>query len=479
MSSTSFLKGFSSLQPKKDEIVVEQLPVLSGSVPTWLSGILVRNGPALYDFEQYHLRHWFDGMAMLHRFTFNNGQVSYANRFLRSRAFTGALRKGELVYREFATDPQQTELSKIFSLLFPTFTDNACVNVTKMAGRYLAMSETPHLLSFDPRTLKTTAEFRYSDDIRGETTTAHPHYDYKRKTFFNFMQDFGLTNYYKVFKLKANSTKREMLTRIKVKDPAYMHSFAMTENYIVLVEFPLLLTNVLAVPFTERPILKDYDWLPQRGARFLVISKDSGQIVRKFHGPAFFAFHHINAFEQGRDLFIDLACYDDATIVDKLYFSALIGPGGGCLPDITLRRFQLHWDSGKVDCDSFAVPQFEFARINYARVNAKDYQYLYSVSKRADRMEDFLNQLSKVDVHNRTAVNWCEDECYPGEPVFVARPGATAEDDGVAISVVMNSRSEKSFVLILNANDFSELARLELPHIMPFGIHGAFFEGLN
>ena len=51
------------------------------------------------------MRHWFDGLAMLHRFSFAGGAVSYANRFLRTKAYRGGARRAQISYREFATDP--------------------------------------------------------------------------------------------------------------------------------------------------------------------------------------------------------------------------------------------------------------------------------------------------------------------------------------------------------------------------------------
>ena len=41
-------------------------------------------------------------------------------------------------------------------------------------------------------------------------------------------------------------------------------------------------------------------------------------------------------------------------------------------------------------------------------------------------------QLGKVDVETRTSLRWkgTADQ-YPGEPIFVPRPGASDEDDGL------------------------------------------------
>src|SRR5437868_5314675 len=92
--------GFATLDAETE---VDSLPV-EGAIPSWLSGMLLRNGPAKFEVGGRTVNHWFDGMAMLHRFSFAGGEVSYANRFLRSRAYEEAA-AGQIAYREFATDP--------------------------------------------------------------------------------------------------------------------------------------------------------------------------------------------------------------------------------------------------------------------------------------------------------------------------------------------------------------------------------------
>jgi carotenoid cleavage dioxygenase-like enzyme len=74
------------------EVVLERLPT-EGRFPDWLSGSLVRNGPAKFEAGHDLFNHHFDGFAMLHRFEFRNGEVSYRNRFLRSRSFEYATQK--------------------------------------------------------------------------------------------------------------------------------------------------------------------------------------------------------------------------------------------------------------------------------------------------------------------------------------------------------------------------------------------------
>jgi carotenoid cleavage dioxygenase-like enzyme len=79
-------------------------------------------------------------------------------------------------------------------------------------------------------------------------------------------------------------------------------------------------------------------------------------------------------------------------------------------------------------------------------------------------------------VRERTATTWCEPGCYPGEPVFVAAPEARDEDEWVILTVVLDAHRGASFLLVLDARSCAELARAEVPHHIPFGLYGQYFE---
>jgi carotenoid cleavage dioxygenase-like enzyme len=64
--------------------------------------------------------------------------------------------------------------------------------------------------------------------------------------------------------------------------------------------------------------------------------------------------------------------------------------------------------------------------------------------------------------------------CYPGKPVFVARPNADREDDGVLLSGVPDAARGTSALLVLDAQTLEEVARAVVPHHIPFGSHGQF-----
>ena len=114
VSRPGYVAGFETLH---DEVELDSLSI-EGEIPAWLSGTLLRNGPAKYEVGGRSLRHWFDGLAMLHKFSFGAGQVSYANRFLRSEAYREA-EQGRISYSEFATDPCRSLFKRAATMFRP------------------------------------------------------------------------------------------------------------------------------------------------------------------------------------------------------------------------------------------------------------------------------------------------------------------------------------------------------------------------
>ena len=73
---------------------------------------------------------------MLHRFGFADGRVSYANRFLETRAYRAAERdRRDRATREFATDPCRSIFKRVQSMFSPEITDNANVNMARLGER--------------------------------------------------------------------------------------------------------------------------------------------------------------------------------------------------------------------------------------------------------------------------------------------------------------------------------------------------------
>src|SRR5215211_6387674 len=228
-STTDTRLGFTSLE---EETAVDSLPV-TGELPAWLSGALVRVTPAKLEVGARRLDHWFDGIAMLNRFGFADGRVSYANRFIESRAYRDA-QEGEWRSGGFATDPCRSIFKRVQSIFSPDVTDNPNVNLARIGERYIAMTETPMPIEFDPDSLETVGGLEYADRLKGHVTTAHPHHDPERDELVNYIARFSRVSEYVLYGMPAGSTTRRVIARMPVKEPAYMHAFGMSERYLIL-----------------------------------------------------------------------------------------------------------------------------------------------------------------------------------------------------------------------------------------------------
>jgi beta,beta-carotene 9',10'-dioxygenase len=479
MTATPF-QNFISLD---HEATANSLPV-TGAIPEWLKGTLVRNGPAKFDLANSPLRHWFDGLAMLHRFSFANGQVSYASRFLQSKAYQTAVQTGQPGFREFGTDPCQTLFGSIKGLYSPDFSDNASVNVGSISGQFMALSETPLPVLFDPITLETIGNLAYQDQLapRLAYTTAHPHYDFEHQALFNFGTQISGACRYNIYFVEDGSLSRELLCSIPVREPAYMHTFALTPNFIILVEFPLILKDPLQMGLGFKPFAENFEWRPEKGTVIRVISKSSGEEIQRYSAPAFFAFHHINAFEKSGEIFLDLAAYQDARIIESLYLDNLnqAQPGTASnLPFSQLIRLRLNPFKLSATFEVVLDQHLELPRINYGGNSGQPYRYAYTVGRPREGQVLFEDRLLKVDLQTLNLKTWVEPGCFPGEPVFVPSPQSQTEDAGVVLSVVLDTRHNNSFLLILDAVTFEERARATTPNLIPFGLHGAYFETVS
>jgi beta,beta-carotene 9',10'-dioxygenase len=455
--------GFASLE---EETAVDRLPV-SGEVPAWLTGALVRVTPALLEVGGRRLAHWFDGVAMLNRFGFADGRVSYRNRFIDSLAYRDA-KEGEWRHGGFATDPCRSIFKRVQSMFSPDVTDNPNVNLARIGERYIAMTETPMPIEFDPETLDTIGHLAYADSLKAHVTTAHPHHDPERDELVNYVARFSRVSEYVLYGLPAASSRRRVIAKLPVERPAYMHAFGMSGRHLILAEYPLRV-NPLKLALSGKPFIENYVWTPEEGTKFQVIDRETGAVRGTYETEPFFCFHHVNAFERSAsELVVDLIAYAGPTIIDALYLDEH-GPRGA-IPSTELRRYVIDLAGGAVRWEKLTEGTVELPRIDYARRNARDYAYAYLAGSGGD----WLDRLVKVDVREGTRREWSAPDCYPGEPIFVRGPGDESEDGGVVLSVVLDAAAGRSFLLVLDAGSFEELARAAAPHHIPFGFHGQY-----
>lgn len=462
--------GFQSLHSE----VSGHQPPIDGEIPRWLSGTLIRNGPGRFDVGGQRLGHWFDGLAMLRRYEFDDGTITYANRYLRTEAYDDAM-DGSLT-GQFGTD--RRGLGKLMSWMRalgpPEITDNANVHVARFDGDYVALTEAPRRVSFDPITLETRGPFRFADSLAEHLAAAHLVADSQTDEWFGFTTEFGRTARYHLYRVDPGRRARDRVASVSADGPAYIHDCSITSDHLILVEPPLVMPIHRALsPFTEG-VVDLLDWQPERGTRVLVVDRETGELVADPTLPPLFTFHHINAFATETEIVLDLVEFPDASIIDTLRLEELADDEAVLdAPDGKPVRYRIDPGRNDIDRSTIASVGVELPRIPRG-IRGREHRYAYAQATDPAG----ANGLVKLDCRTGDTTTWVRDGTYVEEPIPVRRPNAQAADDGVVIAPALDGESARTNVLVFDAADLTLLAEAPLPHVEPFGFHGRFFPDL-
>lgn len=459
----------------KQEETELSLPV-QGQFPAWLDGILVRNSSIPIYEDDKQVNHPFDGLAMLHRFDFRQGQVFYTNRFLLSKDFYQVVREGNPHYSGFASSASPTLWEQIENFLFipDKGIQNALVNVFKYGKNYVALTEVPLPARFDLKTLQTLGSFEYQDDLPTSRCweSAHPHLDHASKAIFNYLIEFGPQSHYILYRIPDGSSSRETIAKIPVDLPSYMHSFAMTEHYLILTEFPLIINPQDLMH--GKSFMQSMHWQSDKKSRFLVIDRSSGHLVAEAETDPFFSFHHANAYEEDEKIIIDLVAYPNIFRIPEL-FPGEPRSANFSQPQWKKRLMRYHFSVPKqqISAEVIFEKDVEFPRLD-DRLDGKKYRYLYLTLSNGK-----TGGLVKIDQDNFEVKTWLQPDCQAAEPIFVPSPNAKEEDEGLILALIFNEKENNSFLLALDGKKFREVARAALPFHIPDSFHGQYFSENN
>ncbi|KAG0341481.1 hypothetical protein BG004_006011 [Podila humilis] len=544
-----YAAGYDNSTETPDSI---QLAV-TGSIPEWLEGVLFRSGPGSYDLKSasgkdVHIQHWFDGLTQIHRFEIQKGgHVSYLSRNTSNDLREGYKNAEKVTGVTFCQrDPCKTIFQKFFTtfrtavfggqVMSGTNTNVAVMPVVNFPGlidrqdqdgqksantkpcrnpRNLVMTTDGNALQeLDPATLEPRRLFSYGniDDalFASNLASAHPCIDPETGDYFNVLLTFGPTAIYKVVRIRQSpmgptrEPDLDILAEIPSSRATYMHSFSLTKRYVVVTHWQCdfaywglsVLWNGNA---WESFKAKD----PKVKASFYVVDRVQSRHVATFEADSYYAFHTINGYDDGDDIVLDIACYDDHTVIGDYFIDNLRNETAGKPPQqATLRRYRLS-DISKLASQTAASSKktppalglatvdfqldpylnFELPSINPTRYLHK-YRYAYGVNRSGENKTLIYDRIIKVDLDkvakgssSKNSVSfWVQDQCTPSEPVFVPTPGAKVEDDGVLISIVLDGKRRTGFLLILNAQTMQEIARADMPNgkVAPHNFHGVF-----
>jgi carotenoid cleavage dioxygenase-like enzyme len=458
------------VRTQREEVTDESLQVL-GSFPPWLDGTLLVNGPGEFEAGDTELAHWFDALAMIRGFRIEGGSVRYTNRFVRSDDFRIAREKGRVRQSMPGTPATGSALERLANTFGGEFQDNPSIGVVRLEETVYAVTESPVGIAIDPVTLETTGRRDLTDGLDADATLGHTHV--VDGVQWGLATSFGRNPAYTLFRREGGGSPKA-LTRLVFDDhPPYIHAFAVTDRYAVIPEAPF------GVDFRDlllgTPSGKTFlDAFGPRDAppRFHVVDRETGERTAAVEADPFFIYHFANAYESGDEIVVDCVAYDSPEAVTGLTIDRLRSDHPA-LPAGDFVRFRLPLNGGRAERETLLAGPVEFPTVDYAGVNGRPYEFAYLAA--IDR-GSLPTAIAKVEGTTATTWRWSQPGLHPGEPLFVPAPSADAEDDGVLLSLGLDARADRSVLLCLDAATLTERARAPLPHRLPFGFHGQFYD---
>ncbi|XP_056646620.1 carotenoid isomerooxygenase [Diorhabda sublineata] len=503
------------LRSCQEEIKFPIYGKISGEIPKWLNGSLIRNGPGSLKVADEEFTHLFDSSGLLHKFGIKNGEVTYQCRFLQSDVYKKNWKAKRIVHSEFGTkiveDPCHSIFKRIATVFSKEVSDNSMISVYPFGDELYAFGETPMIHRIDSETLETKEKVNIGEYVSIVNHTSHPHV-LKSGTVYNLGMSISSSGiYHNIVEFPQTETgfSKSMFEKARIVasvparwrlHPSYMHSFGITDNYYIIVEQPLSISvlGLISSKLNNEPLAGCFRWYHEEYTRITVISRTNGEVFETFFSKSFFYLHIINQYEMDNHIVLDICMYKDPSMLDCMYIETMKTmqqnpdyakmfrgrPARFVLPLepirdaaesrnlVTLKNVhaKAYYMSNKkilVEPEKLCDIGCETPRINYENYLGKPYRYFYAIS--ADVDADNPGTLIKVDVSSHSTKTWCEKNCYPSEPIFVPSPDSKTEDEGVILSAMVWGEEDTNHVglLILDAVTFTELGRADFQTLSP------------
>jgi carotenoid cleavage dioxygenase-like enzyme len=438
--------------------------IVHGEIPHDLAGIFYRNGPEpLYPPREGEY-HWFDGDGMVYVFEIGEGRVSMRNRWVKTDKFLMERAAGKRLFGLFG-NPMTADPSTHGKRY-----NTGNTNIILHGGQLLALMEGAPAVRLNPRTLETLGEEHYGGVIT-TTFSAHPKVDHLTGEMINIG---GMINgpmgaaelRYDIIRADGSVRKTEI---IPVPHMALMHTFFLTENWVVFPVIPIdadLKRFMAGGPMTA--------WVNDRPTKIAIMPREGNAAdVRWFDYEPRHMFHELNVWEEGGKIIADVAAangtalFPDETGVKRTHGDT----------QQSLRRWTIdpHGNTSTMKEETLNERDIQFPRPDDRFMTRKTRHSFANINlnSRDGRVEG-MDAVLRFDTVSGTEDIWHFGAgASAGELVFAPRVGATNEADGYAITIVHPTNSGTSELAIFRALDLAggPIARVQIPFRVPSGFH--------
>lgn len=438
--SNPFLEG--NYAPVNEEISRYDLAV-EGAIPLQLNGRYLRTGPNPIHVANRSNHHWFVGHGMVHGVELAEGKaIWYKNRWIMSPEIASVR----------GVEPVPAPAN-------PTaFDGSGNTNVFQHAGRIFAANELSLPYELDP-----SLETLKREDFGGPLPAgmvAHPKWDSSTGEMHTIAYHFEAPYLrYHVVDREGNLVRTQ---EIDVAGPVMAHDFAITDNYVVFFDLPVVFNMEAAMSGYQLPYLWDDSYTPRVGFK----SRQGDSAVTWCEVDACYVFHPLNAFEDGDHIVIDLVRHP------RMFCKCTLGPREGT-PQ--LYRWMINRRTGRVIEDCLDERGQEFPRVD-DRLTGREHRYGYAISATGENDDGYGGRyVLKHDLRKGTTI---EHDLGPGrhasEMVFVPETARSGEDEGWLMGFVYDDAADASTLVVLDARDLQRppAAVIALPQRVPYGFHG-------
>jgi all-trans-8'-apo-beta-carotenal 15,15'-oxygenase len=459
------LPAWMSIYRTPDE-VSQPVTDIDGRVPEGLAGTLYRVGPAKLDLAD----HLFDGDGMVSAVRFTaDGTVHWANRFVRTGKYLAELHASEPAVKGFGTLAGHRGRLRNLTQLSPAKSNAANTNVMFTAGRLLAMWEAGHPWQLDPATLDTIGELDFDGALSTRLPfSAHPHWDPRTGDIFNFGMVYGRKNSVACYRIDRTG-RLHVLAEVNVPAAVMNHDFIVTDRWLVFCLNPLRMRLISFL--TGRVAFGDSLEFHRSEPTTIVLVPRSGGPAVRVEAPAWFQFHFAAAYDDGDDVVIDLARYQDYADIGPYLKAFRASPSFGRAP--TLWRYRVSPAARRAEGHELSPQGLEFPQVDGRRATG-GYRVVYGVFTGAG--QGLAGRVGRLNLDSGRTDAWDPGDGLPAsEPIFVPRPGGTAEDDGWLVAHVYDPAREATDAVVLDARDLAAgpLCTAHLPVNAGLTFHGA------
>ncbi|NOJ94805.1 carotenoid oxygenase [Corallococcus coralloides] len=461
-SAPGWLRAFRTL-PRQHGF--EPLRV-EGQVPEGLRGALYRVGPWTFDVHGRPYQHWFDGDGGMLGVRFGADGVTGASRLLDTPTMVAERKASSQRYGAYGTP------TPLLHKLRDVRKNSANTSVMAWNGKLYALFEGSVPVEVSQDDLSTLGETDFDGTVV-ETFSAHPHRVPSRKASYNFGIRYGRETLADLYAL-PDGGKAQRLGTVKLPGATMVHDFIATDRYLVFFLSPLRL-NLFRALLRVGSYSENLRWKPEAGADVLVVPIDDVAHPVRITTDAFYLWHFGNAYEQGDTLVVDYVRYPDFTT--NQWLGELVRGTTSLDAKGMLHRAVVDLKARTFRTEQRADLSCEFPRVAPGVVGRSHETLYLGVHLSDEARRGLFDGVARVDMGTgrMTKVSLGEGT-YPSEPVFVPRPGGSAEDDGWVLTQVFDAKTDTSHVAVLDARHLEDgpVARCHFDHALPPTFHGGF-----